>query len=187
MKTLHILLITACLAAPLLGVELNVDREADNQVKFISDAPVESFEGVTDNIDGYVVWEGENPAHNSEIYFEVDLASLDTGIGLRNRHMRENYLETDKFPYASFKGSIVESVTDGDSVRVKARGTMTIHGVTREIEVQGRVAINGERYNLQSEFTVALTDYDIKVPKLMFLKIDENMQIIINVNLNKVN
>ena len=187
MKIPHIFLITTILALPLFAVELNVDREAKNQVKFVSNAPVESFEGVTENIDGYVLWEGEKLTQNSEIYFEADLASLDTGIGLRNRHMRENYLETDRYPYATFMGHVVKADMGEDSTIVKPKGSMTIHGVSRDIEVKGVVAVQDDLYNLQARFNVALSDYNIKIPKLMFLKIDENMKIIININMKKVN
>jgi polyisoprenoid-binding protein YceI len=82
-----------------ISAEYHVDRKGQNLVKFISDAPLDNFEGTTDNVDGYIVWDGDNPVNNSEFHFEAELSTLDTGIGLRNRHMRENYLETDKYPW----------------------------------------------------------------------------------------
>ena len=84
-----------------------MNRDHDNLVRFISQAPIEDFDGVTDRIDGYVLLDGlrfESSAGGpeTEFYLEVELASLDTGIGLRNRHMRENYLEVEEYPYATF-------------------------------------------------------------------------------------
>ena len=78
--------------------ELQVDKSKTNVVKFTAKAPsflslapvVGSFDGVTAKIDGYVFWTGSDMKSDSELYLEVDLNSLDTGIGLRNRHMREN-------------------------------------------------------------------------------------------------
>ena len=46
------------IAGFLVAGEYHVDKERENQVKFISDAPLEDFEGVTDKIDGYIFWEG---------------------------------------------------------------------------------------------------------------------------------
>ena len=122
----------------LSSTEYQVDKSKQNLVKFISDAPIEDFEGVTDNIDGYIYFEGENLTEKSEIYFEVDLRTIDTGIGLRNRHMRENYLHTDKFPKAQFKGKIIsaEKVSDYQN-SVTAEGEMKIHGVAKPLKIKG--------------------------------------------------
>ena len=79
--------------------EYNVDKSAKNIVKFISDAPMEDFEGITDKIDGYLINDDISNLKNSEFYFEVDLNSVKTGIALRDRHMREDYLNTAK-PFA---------------------------------------------------------------------------------------
>lgn len=67
----------------------------------------------------------------------VDLASLDTGIGLRNRHMRENHLHTDEFPEAVFSGSMawpaeIPSMEPGVEVELEFSGRLELHGVTRE-------------------------------------------------------
>jgi polyisoprenoid-binding protein YceI len=162
----------------LLAGEYHVDKDRDNLVKFISDAPLEDFEGVTDKIDGYIFWEGEDLLNNSEVYFEVDLNSLDTGIGLRNRHMRENYLHTDKYPFTHFTGKLSRANEVGDGrYEVAAEGALFIHGVEKMITVNGIMITVDGGYEIQTNFTVALTDYNIEVPQLMFMKIDENMQL----------
>jgi polyisoprenoid-binding protein YceI len=172
-----VLMITGLLVAG----EYHVDKEQENQVKFISDAPLEDFEGVTDKIDGYIFWEGDDLLNNSELYFEVDLNSLDTGIGLRNRHMRENYLHTDKYPFTHFTGKLTRAnkVEDG-RYEVTVEGTMYIHGVEKAMTAEGTITAAENGYKIQTNFTVALTDYNIEVPQLMFMKIDENMQLELN-------
>lgn len=158
--------------------EYQVDKEQDNLVKFISDAPMEDFEGVTEKIDGYIFWEGDDLLNKSEMYFEVDLNSLDTGIGLRNRHMRENYLHTEQFPFTHFTGKLIkaEAVKEGEYA-VTAEGTMFIHGIEKQMTVEGMIQATASGYRIQAKFTAALTDYNIEVPQLMFFKIDENMQL----------
>lgn len=89
-------------------VEHQVDKSKKNVVKFISDAPVEDFEGITSSIDGYMLGE-EGNFEGTELYFEVDLNTVDTDNGLRNRHMRDNYLHTDKYPLTTYKANIYES------------------------------------------------------------------------------
>lgn len=175
---------TISLAAPILyATEYHVDTVAARQVKFISKASIESFEGVTQRIDGYAVippdalQAGKGP-DSSRFYFEVDLNALDTGIGLRNRHMRENYLETDQYPFAQYAGSIAQvSRTSDTSLAVSVSGDMTIHGVKRSVQATLSAGPNGQRYHIRGQFPVALPDYKIKIPKLMFMKISDTVQV----------
>lgn len=181
-----VLLSCLSLAPATLSREYNVDRAAKNNVTFVSDAPIEDFDGVTDAIDGYVILncheldQGDSCV-GGEFYFEVDLASLDTGIGLRNRHMRENYLETDDYPYASYSGTVERIVHNVDrDFTVYVSGVMSIHGVDKEMEIHSRVVPGGLGLNVQTEFTVSLTDFDIEVPSLMFMKISEEIALKLN-------
>ena len=167
--------------------ELQVDKSKENLVKFISDAPLEDFEGVTKNIDGYVFWKGNDTLSTSEFYFEVDLNTIDTGIGLRNRHMRDNYLETDKHQFAKYNGKLSEVKKNVDGqFEIVTKGKMAIHGVERELEAIGKVTVENGIYRLQCDFELKLTDYEIKVPKLMFMKIDENMKLKLDFHLKEV-
>ena len=178
---LHALALDLALALALPGLgaaqEFHVDRRADNLVRFISRASVEEFEGVTESIDGFVRLDAATltpgtPGGATEIWLEVDLASLDTGIGLRNRHMRDRYLETAKYPYATFRGTIVRSEADpAVAYRVTARGTLTIHGVARPRDLTCRVEPRSPGYRAQCAFEVLLSDHQIEIPKVMFLKL----------------
>lgn len=167
-------------------VEYHVDRKADNMVKFISDAPVEDFEGVTKHIDGYLMHQSDGLTDGSKLYFEVDLRTMDTGIGLRNRHMREDYLHTDKYPFAKFTGRIVSANPAGGKTKVTVRGHMDIHGVKKSMKIHGTVSERSSSVRIATTFDVKLTDHKIEVPSFMFLKIDETMKLVLNFNLKKV-
>ncbi|HIF05665.1 MAG TPA: YceI family protein [Gemmatimonadetes bacterium] len=163
--------------------EFHVDRDAENSVRFISQAPVEEVVGHTDRIDGYVLLNGErleegSPTEGTQLYLEVDLASLDTGLGLRNRHMRNNYLEVEEFPYATFDATIqgVEVATAG-VFGVTARGLLSIHGVEHQRDVLCDVSARQDGYRARCTFTVLLSDFDIEIPKLMFLKLAEEIRL----------
>lgn len=170
----------------LISSEYHIKKDKKNMVKFISDAPIEEFEGVTDNIDGYLIGDASNIKEDSEMYFEVQLNTLETGIGLRDRHMRENYLHTDKYPVAAFKGKIVEAKKTSKGWDVTVKGEMTIHGVTKGISVKGEMNKNKDGFEVSCSFVVPLSDYKIEVPSLMFQKIDENMELKLNFLLIKV-
>lgn len=174
---------TLALPSAACGQEFLVALEKENRVRFVSDAPLEDFAGITGRIDGFLYLAGEGlggstDLSESEFYFEVDLASLDTGIGLRNRHMRDNYLETDRFPMASFEGQVSQLQSDeSGGYRASAHGMLSIHGVERERDVDCLATRVGIDLRIRCAFTVALSDHDIPIPKLMFMKIDEVMEL----------
>ena len=162
--------------------EYHVDVGADNVVRFISEATIEDFEGVTERIDGFIVLgDGglvSGATAGSEFYLEVDLGSLDTGIGLRNRHMRDNYLETDRFPYATFSGSFAEvGEGDGGWMRVTGGGDLGIHGVSKSVEIVCEVAPSGGGFRARCAFEVLLSDFDIEIPKVMFMKLANEIRL----------
>lgn len=180
-------LILLFISTSLFSGEYQVDKSAENMVKFISDAPIEDFEGVTSSIDGYLYWEGDDFLNQSELYFEVDLNTVDTGIGLRNRHMRENYLHTDEFPKTHFTAKLtkVEKVNDKE-YNVEAEGKFFVHGLTKDKIIKGKLTkIDNDKYKISAKFVVALSDYDIEVPSIMFYKIDENMDLFVEFYLMK--
>jgi len=179
------------LVANSVAVEWQVDLTKPRVAKFISRAPLEEFEGITEDIDGYLYWEDDSLFKNNEFYFEVNLNTLDTGIGLRNRHMRERYLETDKWPVASYQGKIVE-VAKRDSAGftvydVKTQGTFSVHGVERDIRVVGTlVMLEVGLMRVRAAFQIELPDYNIKIPQVMFFKLNKVIKIQVMFHLNRV-
>jgi polyisoprenoid-binding protein YceI len=180
MKSIYIYLLLLLFSYTADSQEFNVDKSKKNLVKFTSSMPVESFDGITDKIDGYLYMKSDN-LKDAEVYFEVDLNSIDTGIGLRNRHMRDDYLHTDKYPFTHFKGNITEVKTISQTeFDVIARGKMFIHGVTRDITLNGKIYKVPDGYQIKSEFEVKLTDYNIKIPRFMFVRINENIKLYVD-------
>lgn len=185
---LAVVVFPAILPGPASGQEYHVDRDAPRRVAFISRATLDTFEGVTERIDGYVLLDGEGvrpvegPA--GEVYFEVDLASLDTGINLRNRHMRENYLEVDRHPFAVFQGRIDAITATGDgSFDVSASGDFSVHGVSRRRSITCGVTPEGPRFRARCAFPVLLPDHSIDIPRLMFMRLAEEVRVELDVTL----
>lgn len=159
-----------------------VYKTEGGNVEFLSKAPLNEFTGVSDKLNGLIDLE------KSTFDFFIDLNTLKTGIGLRDRHMRENYLETKKYPFAEFVGEIKETVKleKGQSKTVTAKGKFKIHGVERSIEVPGKLtAISDNELKLEAKFTVKLSDYKIEVPKVVFYELAEEQEVTINTTLKK--
>jgi YceI-like domain. len=103
---------------------------------------------------------------------------------LMQEHFNENYMESDKFPKATFKGNIMNPSTinwnkDGE-YKVAVEGKLTIHGVTKDIVEKGTVHIRDSRVTLSSEFSVLLNDYNISTPAVVRDKIAKEVHIKLN-------
>ncbi|MDN3204565.1 YceI family protein [Algoriphagus sediminis] len=154
----------------------------EGKAVFLSEAPLSSFEGESDYLAGLIDLE------QNLLDFYLDLNTLETGIGLRDRHMRENYLETEEFPFAEFTGKLddVPSLEMNQQMPVKAIGKFKIHGVEREIEVNGFLTwVSEDEINLEASFEVLLSDYEIPLPKLVFYELAENQKVTLTANLKK--
>jgi polyisoprenoid-binding protein YceI len=99
----------------------------------------------------------------------VPLAGLQTGIGLRDRHMREKYLEVQRFPDAVLEipWSGVKLPQDGQTSEGTAAGKMSLHGKTKDVQAKYRIVRTGNRYQVTGNVPLNLKDYDIDVPSYM--------------------
>ncbi len=186
-RSILILILSIAISNLVYSFEYHVDMaKKANNVKFISKAPLEDFEGNTQRINGYLKNAGDN-LQGSELYFEVDLNSLNTGIGLRDQHMRDNYLETKKYPKTTFKGNVTTVTDKGNGLyEVIVDGSITIHGVTKQTQVKGTIQLGANDARVKSKFVVKLSDFKVKVPELMFQKINENIELVLDFTMKKV-
>lgn len=169
------------------GEEFVVQPGGRNLVVFESKAPTETFRGKTKNMTGTITVNPGLLGDSATVHIEVDLASLDTGMKLRDKHMRENHLETSKYPKAVFDGATLIEMPKGAHLdaehprTLEMEGTFTIHGVSRRIRVAVKttlLATEGRReLSFRTEFPVKLSDYAIPRPQFLFLKLAETQQV----------
>lgn len=188
MKFISLLFICLIFAVNLFAEDWQVDKSADNLVTFHSTTTLLDFEGSTNNIDGYAYWEGYKFfGENNELYFEVQLVTFSTGIGKRDRDMREDVLETDKFPVASFSGEFTKVEQKGNTFNVVVNGEMSLHGYTKKMEIRAIVVLEKGVMNVKSDFSIFLNDYNIDAPDLLaFIKVAQEIKISLDFNLVEV-
>ena len=171
-----------CAAVVQAGV-FQVKPGAPNQVVFTSKATAETFQGKTDRLSGRITLDPTQVSDSVTVYMEVDLASLNTGLGKRDQHMRENHLETKKYPKAIFQGATLRSENDGKLVagtpaKFDIEGAFTLHGVTRRMRATVEVLLQNDRtLQFKTEFPVALAAHKIERPKFLFLKLADVQQV----------
>ncbi len=180
--TMTILAVLWVCAAPARAATYVVKPGSGTQVVFTSKATTETFEGRTDRMEGRLDVDPAAVGDSVTVKLEVDLASLDTGSKMRNKHMRENHLETAKFPKAVFVGAAVLSpagakLEAGKPVTFEAEGTFTIHGVSRRLRCTVDVTWTGSALTFKATFPVTLSDHAIKRPEILFLKLAEAQQV----------
>ncbi len=146
----------------------------NGSVVFLSQASLSEFEGKSTSLQGLIDYD------KNLLDFYLDLNTLDTGIGLRDKHMRENYLETADFPFAEFTGKLanLQNPEPGKVQQVTAVGKFKLHGVEREVTVKGTLSpqSNGSLL-LDAKFVILLSDYKIEIPKLVFYELAPEQQV----------
>lgn len=97
----------------------------------------------------------------------VPLAELTTGIALRDRHMRDKYLEVAKFPDTRLTVPLASLPTPaaGAPVRGELKGTLTLHGVQKEIPFQYEASCNADKLcSAKGSFTINIKEFGVIVP-----------------------
>lgn len=114
-----------------------------------------------------------------EITVRIPIKSFDFPDELMEEHFNENYLESDKFPVATFKGKINNAVDWQrlGKIDVAADGMLNIHGVNQQRTLTGSLIVGNNGVQLDSKFKVKLADFNIKIPKLVFQKIAETIDV----------
>lgn len=103
-----------------------------------------------------------------EIHFVVLMKGFEFKKALMQEHFNNDYVESDKFPKAEFKGQIDNNneidYTKNGSFVVSVTGKLTIHGETNVIKVIGRIIIKEGKILANSVFKILLADYKITIP-----------------------
>jgi len=124
-------------------------------------------------------------ASTGDIQFTLLIRSFEFKIALMQEHFNVNYMESDKFPKSSFKGKItnpekINFKKDG-VYEAEASGDLTIHGVTKPVNVKGTVEIKNGLPTLKSKFKILTEDYKIVVPDLVKEKIAKEIEISLDI------
>ncbi|MBM3431408.1 MAG: YceI family protein [Bacteroidetes bacterium] len=124
---------------------------------------------------------------NGNIQFKSTMKAFTFERALMQEHFNENYVESDKYPEAVFKGVITNVSTisfgkDG-SYPATVKGKLTLHGVEKEVESAGTIIVAKGKVTAKANFNVLLSDYNIKVPSVVADKVSNTAKIAVNCGL----
>tara|TARA_B100001245_G_C22872101_1_gene419389 strand:- start:101 stop:643 length:543 start_codon:yes stop_codon:yes gene_type:complete len=154
----------------------NAQRKMDNQAyaRFFSEAPLEDIEAINEKALGVLDFS------NGKVAVAMNMKDFHFEKSLMEEHFNENYIESDKYPKATFAGEIANfKASDyeniADSLTQSVKGKLTIHGVTKDVTLPITFKKEGDMLVAKSEFIVKIEEYDVEVPTLLIKNIAEEV------------
>ena len=179
-KKTVILVFSLVLLSALVNAPPLLFTVSKGSITFRSDAPLELIKASSNLLKGIF------NAEKKQFAFTLNVNTF-KGFNspLQEEHFNENYMESDKFPRASFEGKIIEDVDlykDG-YFNVRAKGNLTIHGVVQERIIKCEINIKNGIVSVKSNFTVLLSDHNITIPKVVHEKLASEIKIDVKADL----
>jgi len=169
------------------------DKAGRNQTSFFSTTPLEDIKGLSGGVQGSVTF-NVNDIKSLKGKISISVASIKTGIDLRDEHMRDaGWLDAAKYPEITFeikKVSDVKVVAE-NKLTAKVTGNYIMKGVTKEVTAdatltyldeseQTKSRAAGDLLGVQAKFNVKLSDYGVN-NKVVGQKVSENIEVSVNV------
>ena len=160
------------------GQSKYIDRAG--KATFFSSAPMEDIEAHSSQAVSIF------DVQSGEIAASVLMRSFNFRKALMEEHFNENYVESDKFPKATFKGKVtnvsaLDTKKDG-KYSLDVTGEITLHGVTQPVQVKAEAIVQGGAMQAKAVFPLKVKDFKIQVPRLVINNIAEEVEVTVQFN-----
>src|SRR5690606_18210070 len=146
---------------------------------FFSHAPMEDIEAHNYQVTSIFDME------SGELAFSLMINGFEFEKALMQEHFNEKYLHSDKYPKATFKGKILKldelDLSKEGEHKVKIKGEMHIHGVSKEVETEGTLSAKAGKIIGKAKFPIVIEDYNIEIPSLVKDNIDKIIDVTVNI------
>ena len=151
----------------------------DPYVTFFAGTPLEDIDANSDKLVGVLDNEKQTFA------FRIAMNTFQFKRELMQEHFNENYLETDKYPNAEFRGVIKGDfdLTKVGEYPVTAEGKFEIHNVEKEYSIPAMINVTKDSRSIEAVFPIELKDHDIKIPTVVLMKIAEKADVTVKAKL----
>lgn len=151
------------------------------KIDFYSQAALEDIEAKNKTVTAVL------DTKTGAMQFEVQMKGFEFEKKLMQEHFNENYVESNKYPKAEFKGAVVNNAAVNyakeGTYNVRVKGKLTIHGITKEVEAPGTIKVAGGKIDAASTFNIQLSDYKISIPAVVKDKISNTIKISVDTKL----
>ena len=141
------------------------------QITFFSSSPVEDIKAENNQVLSIV----DNS--NGDMAISILMKSFQFDKALMQEHFNENYVESDKFPKATFKGKIQDFESFKNTEKITILGAITIHGVSKEITIEANSKTTKDIIALTGAFFIKLADFDITIPAVVAKNIAKEIKV----------
>jgi polyisoprenoid-binding protein YceI len=154
-------------------------------IKFYSDSPLEKIEGHNRQVNSAL------DIATGGFVFKVLMKSVEFEKALMQEHFNENYVESDKYPSATFVGKVTNikdvNISKDGIYDANVEGKLTIHGITKDIKEKGTFEMKQGKLTGKSKFNIAVADYKITIPGNVGNNISKTIEVTIDITLDKAN
>jgi len=168
------------LTIPLSGKDIYFTRSGS--VSFFSSTPIEDIRAINEQTTCVL------DLKTGDVSFRIPIRGFIFKNGLMQEHFNENYLESDTYPNASFTGSIEgwkDIILTEKFQPVSLKGTMTIHGISKDIAEPGNILMKDNRVIGSATFKITVADYKIEIPKILRDNIAKVVDVDVDISLKK--
>ena len=148
-------------------------------VWFYSQTPLETIEAHNNQVASVI------DTKQNTIAFAIINKSFKFERALMEEHFNENYMESGKYPKSTFSGKFSDfdpaNFSKNGTYTVTVSGSLTIHGVTKQISQKGTLEISGSSIHAKSKFDIKPEDYNIQIPGLVRDKIGKSMSTTVDI------
>jgi polyisoprenoid-binding protein YceI len=142
------------------------------------------FTGVARDIDARISVREQGDEFTGAVEVRIDARTMTTGIAVRDRQMRRDFLATDRFPRIVFRGTATPRARPGAlAFPAVLRGDLTIKDVTKEVEIPLRVTALADSYLAEGQVTVRMSDFEIPIPRFLVFVAEDPVQVSLKVRL----
>ena len=157
-------------------------KTSQGEVRFVSEAPLETIRAYSKSLQAVI------DIKKNTFAFAIPIQSFQGfNSPLQREHFNENYLESHKYPRATFEGRIIERIDlrQTGTYTIRAKGQLTIHGIKQERIIKSKINIQETEMELESFFSILLEEYDITIPMIVYQKIAKSINVQVNAKLIK--
>ena len=170
----RIFLLLAWLMPVMAVAQTEIYEVKSGEIHFFSEAPQELISASSKGLRGFL------DIRRKTFAFKIDIASF---VGFNNQlqrgHFNENYMESNVYPAATYKGKIIEDIDFGKdgNYDIRTKGKLFIHGVEQERIIKVSLTVKKGKLLAKSNFTVLLTDHNIKIPRVVTDKLSPEIKV----------
>ncbi len=154
-------------------------------IRFFSETPMENIEAFNHQTSSIFDIE------SGEVAVSAQMKGFEFEKALMQEHFNENYMESEKYPKATFKGKIIgydkSKFKINETYDVEIEGDLSMHGITKPVRTKAQIVWGDNNIKSSTSFLVKVSDYDIKIPKAVIDNIAESILVEVQIDMEPYN